>query len=209
MFIAGIIVRRVPTATVEIVPILNGLGVTDERHVADALSRFSNRPDVGVINMSLGGTGDPQHPPVGIAKALATLPSTTAVVASAGNNHTNQPMYPAAFARVIGVAAWDSDRGAPATFSNYGPWVDCHTPGVDVQSAFDNWSGLVATAPQSSETFKGWAVWSGTSFAAPKVTAAIAAKVASGMTGLQAAAALLSDPSLIWRPDYGWFLNLP
>src|SRR5262249_8897692 len=140
-----------------------------------ALARFIGRPEVSVINMSLGTFGDAKFPPIGLAQVLAQLPPTTAVVAAAGNNHTNQPMYPAAYKRVISVAAAADRSGTPAAFSNFGPWVDCYAPGEDLQGAFDDWKGLVGTTPQSNETFDGWATWSGTSFAAPKVTGAVAA----------------------------------
>jgi subtilase family protein len=208
MFIAGIIVRLATTATVEIVPALDGLGFATEKTIISKVAGFVRRPDVNVINLSLGALGDPQFPPIGLAQVLGRLPSTTAVIAAAGNNHTNQPMYPAAFARVIGVAAAADRSGTPAPFSNYGPWVDCYAPGMNVPSAFDNWTGLVATSPLSTETFTGWATWNGTSFSAPKVSGVIAAKVGPGVTGRQAAAALLSNPNLTWRADYGWFLDI-
>jgi subtilisin family serine protease len=208
LFISGVIVRAAPTATIEIVKVLDGEGVGREGAIVAALARYRRRADVSVINMSLGTFGDPQFPPIGLALALASLPPTTAVVAAAGNNHTNQPMYPAAFSRAIGVAASADDAGTPASFSNYGPWVDCYAPGADVQGAFDDWSGAVPTVPQSTETFKGWATWTGTSFAAPKVAGAIAAKVGPTVSAQQAADALVHDPSRPILADYGRFLNL-
>ena len=36
----------------------------------------------------------------------------------------------------------------------------------------------------------------------------IDAKVGPAVTGRQAAAALLSNPDLTWRVDYGWFLDI-
>ena len=208
LFITGIIVRLAQTVTVEIVRALDGLGLAKEGTIVAALTAFARRGDVNVINLSLGALGDPRFPPVGLAQALARLPSTTAVVAAAGNNHTNQPMYPAAFARVVGVAAAADRSGTPAVFTNYGPWVDCYAPGVDVPSAFDDWNGLVPTNPQSTETFNGWATWNGTSFAAPKVSGTIAALVGPAATGQQAADALVNDPTRPWRADYGRFLDL-
>jgi hypothetical protein len=44
-----------------------------------------------------------------------------------------------------------------------------------VFSTFIDWTGPVDGAPKTDvEEFRGWATWNGTSFAAPKVTAAIA-----------------------------------
>src|SRR5207244_8147044 len=142
------------------------LGLANEGTIVSRLAAFVRRPDVNVINLSLGALGDPQFPPVGLAQVLARLPATTAVVAAAGNNHTNQPMYPAAFARVVAVAAAADRNGTPAPFSNYGPWVDCYAPGMNLPSAFIDWQGKIAG--NSSASFHEWATWSGTSFAAPK-----------------------------------------
>ncbi len=94
MFITGIIVRAAPKAIVENVRVLDGMGLAKEATVVSALARFIGRPEVSVINMSLGTFGDPAFPPIALAQTLALLPPTTAVVAAAGNNHTNQPMYP-------------------------------------------------------------------------------------------------------------------
>src|SRR4051794_31019281 len=208
LFISGIVVRGAPTAAIEIVKVLEGGGSGEGAAVAQAANRSRGRPAATVLNMSRGPFGDPQFPPIGLALALALLPPTTAVVAAAGNNHSNQPMYPAAFSRAIGVAAAADEKGTPAAFSNYGPWNDCYVPGANVHGAFDDWSGAVATIPQSNDTFKGWATWSGTSFAAPKLAGAIAAKVGPTVTAQQAADALIHDPALPILPDYGRFLNL-
>jgi hypothetical protein len=209
MFITGIIVRAAPKAIVENVRVLDGMGLAKEATVVSALARFIGRPEVSVINMSLGTFGDPAFPPIALAQTLALLPSTTAVVAAAGNNHTNQPMYPGAYKRAIAVAAAADRNGTPAKFSNFGPWVDCYAPGQDLQGAFDDWKGLVATTPtMSNETFDGWASWSGTSFAAPKVTGAIAAVVGPTLSGQAAADALVHDPNRPILTDFGRFLDL-
>ena len=208
MFITGIIVRAAPKAIVENVRVLDGMGLAKEATVVAALARFIGRPEVSVINMSLGTFGDRAFPPIGLAQTLALLPPTTAVIAAAGNNHTNQPMYPAAYKRAISVAAAADRNGTPAKFSNFGPWVDCYAPGQDLQGAFDDWRGLVATTPQSNLTFDGWATWSGTSFAAPKVTGAVAAVVSPALSGQAAADALIHDPNRPIVTDFGRFLDL-
>jgi len=73
---------------------------------------------------------------------------------------------------------------ARAWFSNWGPWANCCTRGQDVRSTFIHWLGPVEGEPLTEiENFIGWARWDGTSFAAPKVAAAIARLVAgSGET---------------------------
>jgi thermitase len=55
------------------------------------------------------------------------------IIAAAGNQGTDQPVYPAAYAHVIAVAA--SDRTDRITrWSGRGDWVDVAAPGVDIDS---------------------------------------------------------------------------
>jgi hypothetical protein len=109
------------------------------------------------------------------------------VVAPAGNQGCSVPQYPAALStmydNVVGVGSVDA-RGRQSEFSNYGPWVSCCTEGEDVVSTFiDGWNGPTEEAEppgrpdagtNPSKSFTGWASWSGTSFAAPKITAMLA-----------------------------------
>jgi thermitase len=77
------------------------------------------------------------------------------VVAAAGNENTGRPSYPAAYERVISVAATDeSDKRA--RFSNYGTTVDVSAPGVQILS----------TVPGG-----GYGMKEGTSMASPHVAA--------------------------------------
>lgn len=55
------------------------------------------------------------------------------IVAAAGNEGTDSPLFPAAFDNVIAVAATDS-KDQKTNFSNYGSWVDVAAPGVDILS---------------------------------------------------------------------------
>jgi Subtilase family len=124
------------------------------------------------------------------------------IVAPAGNQDCTVRQYPAAFSltysNVAGVGSVDAS-GNPSSFSNHGPWVNCCTGGENVASTFvDSWDGPtedgdpVAGAPEQTwphpdKVFSGWALWSGTSFAA-RVTAAIAEAVATGNAASPAAA---------------------
>jgi subtilisin family serine protease len=75
-------------------------------------------------------------------------------VTSAGNNNTDRPQFPAHYSKIITVAALTA-KNRKASFSNYGSDVDVSAPGVGIKSTF--WNGR-------------FAVWSGTSFAAPFAT---------------------------------------
>jgi hypothetical protein len=111
-----------------------------------------------------------------------------AVVTPAGNEDSAHPYWPAALPDVIGVAATNRRGRSKARFSNWGSWLDCCTRGEDVVSAYIHWTGRVEGDPVDAiEAFQGWARWDGTSFAAPKVSAAIARLVAT--EGLEPVAA--------------------
>ena len=101
-------------------------------------------------------------------------------MASAGNDGTSQPQYPAAFDGVIAVGAVGPD--GPTPWTNYGDWVDACAPGADLNSSFfakfDGPEPRVNTV--DPDRFEGWATWSGTSFAAPVVVAAIAREMVLG-----------------------------
>lgn len=114
-----------------------------------------------------------------------------AVFAAAGNDATRRPSYPAAFAvdpdfakpavlPVVSVAALNPD-GTVAPFSNDGPWVTAEAPGVDLVSASPDLpdagsepryttrgpGGRRRSSLDPDDYRSGFAVWSGTSFAAP------------------------------------------
>jgi type VII secretion-associated serine protease mycosin len=81
-----------------------------------------------VINLSLAGT----VPSEAMQSAVDYATSRdVVVVASAGNEGTSEPRYPAASAGVIAVAATDADD-TRASFSNYGDWVTVAAPGVAI-----------------------------------------------------------------------------
>ena len=73
------------------------------------------------------------------------------LVAAAGNGATDHKLYPAAHDEVIAVAATDQDDN-PASFSNFGDWIELAAPGVSVYSTFlddgyVNKSGTSMAAP--------------------------------------------------------------
>jgi subtilisin family serine protease len=123
-------------------------------------------------------TADDRCPPL-LRSEISAFPDT-AVVAAAGNGATSRPLWPAALPDVLAV-------GADADFSNHGPWVDAVAPGVDVVSSHVRLRPEPA-APTGTETREyGYARWSGTSFAAPRVAARVAHLVRQGRTPRQAA----------------------
>ena len=185
-----------------------------EWQIAHALTTMG--PKFGVINLSIAGMTHRNRAPIGLALALNALPAETAVVASAGNMNTAIPHWPGAFRRVICVGAVDDTGGSNppprASFSNFGAWVDCCCGGVDVLGAHVWWKGGLEDDPTGSYVFDGWSTWSGTSFSAPKVAAAIAQLACdNGVAPRLAAAQLLAGSGGVaarWRSDLGMELTL-
>jgi hypothetical protein len=83
------------------------------------------------------------------------------VVAAAGNAGSSVPFYPAAYPEVVSVAATD-EFDDPASFSNYGDWIEVSAPGVDVFSTMPTY------------LFMNYGYLSGTSMACPHVSAVAA-----------------------------------
>jgi subtilisin family serine protease len=205
-FVAGVVLQRAPSARIDVARVLDSEGYGDEIDVARAIARFANDD---VINLSLAGYCHGDLPPLAVVHALRSVAPDSVVVAAAGNNSSSRPIWPAAFKRVLAVGALDSSGQQRAPFSNHGWWVDCCTPAVDVLSSF---VAFDETGPsrdgRTPQSFHGWATWSGTSFAAPKVAGEIAAlKTTKKLASARAAAqTLLSGPR--WLPDLGVVLDL-
>ncbi len=179
-FIAGVIASHNSRVELSVIKVLDTFGICTEAQLVDALGRID--PATKVLNLSLGGFTPGDVPPVGLRVALEGALSGTdrVAVAAAGNdgNRTN-PFWPAAFAgsdvswsgQVAAVAAHDG--AGLCAWSNAGPWVTLAAAGQDIQSTFIN----------NSEFFpEGWAVWSGTSFATPRVAAEVAALIGDGVS---------------------------
>lgn len=185
-FVAGVIAQRTAAAEVHRVRVLNSSGICTELDVVRALSRI--RSWATLVNLSFGGFCVGDRPPAALGAALAELLGTgdRLVVAAAGNDgERDRPFWPAAFAggdepwqrRVVAVAAHDGTD--LCRWSNSGSWVTVAAPGTDVHSTYG----------PDLRSDRGWAVWSGTSFAVPYVVAALVEQVratGSALTALDA-----------------------
>ncbi|MDR9450480.1 MAG: S8 family serine peptidase, partial [Acidimicrobiia bacterium] len=178
-FIAGIIEQLTPGCKIEVHKILESYGDGDEVEVGKKLLELASRGAENehlIVNLSFGGYSSTGMG--ALAETIAELHHTGAtIVASAGNDGTSIPMYPAAIPNVVAVGALDHE-GAPAPFSNYGPWVRACTLGVEIVSTFFTFNGKHPVQGEVRvDEFEGWAVWSGTSFAAPRVVAKLAGMI--------------------------------
>ncbi|MDQ1292694.1 MAG: hypothetical protein QG608_574 [Actinomycetota bacterium] len=111
------------------------------------------------------------------------------LVAAAGNSGDERPCWPAAFSRgaqaflqeedpgpvkVVAVAGLTTGR-EPAPWATRGPWVDLSTAAEGICSVYVE--GTEYPSPQNPhpDTYGAdpWALWSGSSFAAPQVVGAL------------------------------------
>jgi subtilisin family serine protease len=202
-FIAGVVLQQAPPASVRVASVLDPDGVGDEERI---IAKLLKLVDADILNLSLGGYTHNDSAPVGLARVLAWLfkeRPDRVVVAAAGNNSSSRPFWPAAFKRVISVAALTENGSAPAWFSNFGWWVDACAPGENVHSTFVIWDGIVTTTGLP-DTFNDFASWSGTSFAAPKVAGTIAAHVLrDGIRPTRAAYRAVFSGGAGYVPDLG------
>ena len=153
--VAGIAALVAPEAGLLIGRVLDADGRGDIFSVAAGIA-WATTQGASVINMSLGMLGTSTV----LEYALAQADSLGVVcVAAAGNNAGETPIeYPASSAHVLAVAAIDeSDRAA--TFTSYGSFVAISAPGVNIRSAFTGGT---------------YALWNGTSMAAPFVSGSVA-----------------------------------
>src|SRR3954454_20073534 len=194
-FVTGLILREAPRARVVMCGVLDkdddasddALGARDDAKVADAVRTLAAVPNLAVINLSFGGgVFTREDVPANLAAALDALDPRVAVVAAAGNDGTGHEVWPPASERVISVGALDERRLGPpgatpprAAFSNHGPWVKAYASGVQVLGPFVTFdeSGPDLFGRRPAQQFRGWARWSGTSFAAAIVSGRIAQTV--------------------------------
>jgi hypothetical protein len=196
-FIAGLIAHLCPRAELTVVGLRNqevditGLNPAEQAGLFETEAAIAHamleHADTDVVQCGFAFPTLDDYPslPFAVAMQVLTGPDApragVAVVAPAGNEESNRPYWPAALPDVIGVASTDRHGHERAWFSNWGEWCDCCTRGEDVYSTFVYWDGPVEGEPlTAAHDFDGWARWDGTSFAAPKVSAAIACLVASG-----------------------------
>jgi len=134
-----------------------------------------------IISMSLGG-GFPSNT-LGSAVAAAAAAGSL-IVASAGNDGLDFPVYPAAFPDVMAVASVGMD-GALATYSNAGTFISVAAPGGDFRLD-DNGGGGVVGPGWNFETGRPTFLFGyGTSASAPFVSG-IAALLLAQNPGLTA-----------------------
>ena len=182
-FVAGVVRQSAQNATVQSYRVLDSDGVTDEWYLGNQLALVLGS-GARVINLSLGATTRAEAKLMGLSALEAAAKGQSVgrapiVVAAAGNLGDFRKIWPAADDWTIGVGAVqltgpDKKDPVPAPFSNRGHWVDVCTNGVDILSSFEAKRFQGSSAPEKIQQFHGKALWSGTSFAAPRVSGKVA-----------------------------------
>lgn len=164
-----------PSASILPVRVLGPDGSGDHVDIAAGITWAADQ-GADIINLSLGGEESSEV----LASAVSYATAKGAiVVAAAGNSGfgSNAPVYPAAYDESIAVAAVGPDGSATA-FSNTGTYVDIAAPGF----------AILSTAPSDNYEYL-----SGTSQAAPYVSAALALLLSTGLSRDAAVSRLYSS----------------
>lgn len=166
-------------------------------------SDVEQRRKVDVLNLSFSYYHETPDDPKTVSEVTSLLARIRdhgcVVVCSAGNEATDRPTFPAALEaaqpdRHLSVGALNPANHSVALFSNVGAWVKTWAPGVSILSTLpDTFEGGLQAGTHDDchghrrdtldiDDFRGgFAVWSGTSFAAPVVSGKIAARIAAGL----------------------------
>jgi hypothetical protein len=180
-FVLGCIRQVAPHADLRVYRAVDSDGIASEVTVACELIRAVKQGGAQIVNLSVGCQTPDDVPPVALKAALEIIGEweretgrEVLVVAAAGNFADTRPCWPAAFRRVVSVAALTPDlQGAP--WSSSGPRVTCSTIGEGIYSTFV--PGREDPQLDPAATVFGpdaFAVWLGTSFAAPQIAGALA-----------------------------------
>ncbi len=213
--ISGVLTTVAPGATIQNVRISDRTGlltdVSAARAIASSLRTLSMANYPNVLINSFGAAACDLKPttpgavlqPIGMEAVVEVVDKFDPhkaggmlIVASAGNEASTRPHYPAAFESVLSVGALDgtadgdgspwsseSKTGPVADFSNRGSTVDVYAPGVDLPTTHVNGYRF----EYGGDIILGKALVSGTSFATPLTGGTIAELMSE--TGYSARAA--------------------
>jgi hypothetical protein len=167
-FVTGLILQQAPAATVHVSRVLPDNGICDSVTLHDAIIDIARQP-ISILNLSLGCHTDDDRPPFVLQRAIRKFHERrpdAIIVAAAGNHPDGKRFWPAALPDVLAVTVadeygdqgWDESADYPT-----GHWVDVAAPGQQVLSTFLR--GTFERPDGRSESYDGWGVGNGTSFA--------------------------------------------
>lgn len=174
-YVQSVVRQQCTACAVQLVNLHGDLSILALMHALDyvrAVHQTYTPTTTALVNLSLGTYvyDEAFHTSV---RALDT--AGIPIIASAGNDRTSKPFYPAAFPEVLGVCSSTRHTRVKAAYSNFGPWVSLCAPGLQ----------YVTRPLQPGD------IASGTSFASPVVAGALGqllldAPCASPRAGLRA-----------------------
>ncbi|MFJ9815077.1 S8/S53 family peptidase [Streptomyces sp. NPDC101151] len=158
-FIAGIVAAVAPNTDVTVRGTLSDVGAMLESEFGAKLFEAVDRagwPDI--ISLSAGTSTGSGESLIGLEAFMRELrEQRTLLVAAAGNNGSDTPFWPAAYASlpeyedsVLSVGALRGDGESAACFSNHGPWVRVYAPGERLTSALTGFGTPVPYVYQHS-----------------------------------------------------------
>jgi subtilisin family serine protease len=217
-FVAGIVLQIAPDADITVYRAVDSDGIGSEVTVACKMIEAVNDGNQ-IINLSLSCQTQDDFHPVAIQAALDVIGEMEAdrgtpesqralFIAAAGNYANTRPSWPAAFPGVVSVAGLTPGL-QPSLWSSRGFWVDCSAIGEGVLSTYvpGQESPLITSTPIVFEGPDPWALWSGTSFAAPQIAGVLARDhQASGVHPRAALAAFLATGQPV--PGFGQALRI-
>ncbi len=156
--VSGIIVDATPNLNIKILPVkcMNEKGNGSYLNIANAIKRAADA-GVKVINYSAVGNHS-QYKEEAVQYAIEKGVSVVVAAGNSGQSIDSKPVCPSHIEECI-VAGSINQEDERAATSNYGEQLDLMAPGVDIRSAYLNGQ---------------YAYMTGTSMAAPYVTAAAA-----------------------------------
>jgi thermitase len=174
-FVCGVLQQVAPQCTIVVYRKADTDGMATVLDIGNAIIQAA-ADGANIISLSMATPGVAGEAPAALLTAVQTVQDEhpdVLIVASAGNNGSEVPMYPAAIPAVIGVAALKANL-APADWSSFGDWVTCSAVGVGIASTFV--PGVEDEANGTTQKFgpNAWAIWSGTSFSAPQIAGTVA-----------------------------------
>jgi len=180
-FVAGCVDQIAPGAQITVYRATDTDGIASEVTVACEMIRAVKGDGAQIVNLSLGCQTQDDAPPIAIQAALEIIREweretgrDVLVVAAAGNYADTRPCWPAAFREVVSVGGLAPDM-QPTAWSTRGFWVTCSTIGQGIVSTYVEGRESPQVDPKSRAFGpNAWAVWIGTSFAAPQITGALA-----------------------------------
>jgi hypothetical protein len=178
-FVAGVARCFAPEAEMLVTDHFSTSGGELESVIVAKLEQLIAEYAPDVVNLSAGTYTRGNWTSLGFDSFRRRHPDVT-LVAAAGNDATDRPMYPAGYPWAVSVGSLGRDQVHRSWFSNYGPTVDVYVLGEELVNAYARGEYTYQEPPKrpAVQLFNGLARWEGTSFSAPMVAGMIASRIA-------------------------------